>query len=291
MKRKYTQFGTASVLILLPLFAVVVTMAIRSAIAKSPDLIINVILSSVFLICLLTFFRLTITVSDSFVSFKLGIGLWGKKYKISDIKACRPVTNSMINGIGIRMLSNGWLYNVTGMKAVELQFRDKYTVVRIGTDKPEEISDLIQSLAGGGKMKGDTYQKPAGRRINPLWIIIILLVAGIAIVPNFTDRRITVQPTGIEIKGVYGVTIAYSDIEQADTVNALPVISSRTNGYSSGKTMIGNFRLSDGSRVKMFVRKGNVPYIRVKSKGEVPVFINHNDRQKTVELFKALTNR
>jgi len=98
----------------------------------------------VLFLCLVNFYQLTIRVDDEHVSFKMGIGL-GKRYRLEDIKSCEPVTNSLWNGIGIRILSNGWLYNVSGLNAIELRFKDKTSVVRIGTDKPEEISQLIQS--------------------------------------------------------------------------------------------------------------------------------------------------
>ena len=84
----------------------------------------------------------------------------GKSYKISDIKYCRTVSNSVINGIGIRMLPNGWLYNVSGLKAIELQFKNRKSVIRIGTDKPDEISQLIQSLIVGGEFSNDMIGNP-----------------------------------------------------------------------------------------------------------------------------------
>ena len=76
----------------------------------------------------------------------MGIGIMRKRYKVANLKSCVPVSNSMISGIGIRMLSNGWLYNVSGFRAVELQFNNKESVVRIGTDKAEEVSAAIQQL-------------------------------------------------------------------------------------------------------------------------------------------------
>jgi hypothetical protein len=76
----------------------------------------------------------------------MGIGLMRKKYKVADLKSFTPVSNSMISGIGIRILSNGWLYNVSGFQAVELQFTNKDSVVRIGTDKAEVVSSAIQEV-------------------------------------------------------------------------------------------------------------------------------------------------
>lgn len=148
-RKKYTQFGAVSVVILLPFFLLFAVLTIKSVLANSPNLYIFGILVLTFLICLLTFYKLTITIDNTHLSFKLGIGLVSKSYKIEDLSSCSSVTNSALYGIGIRMLPSGWLYNVSGLKAIELRFKHKTSVVRIGNNKPDEISLLIQSLIDG----------------------------------------------------------------------------------------------------------------------------------------------
>ena len=140
--KKFTQFGTLSVVIMLPLLLIFTGLLIRSGI-NSQDSFIHIFLVLTFFICLLTFYKMTIIINTRDVSFILGIGLVSKSYKISDLRSCKPVTNSVLSGIGIRMLPNGWLYNVTGLKAIELQFRNKKSVVRIGTDRPENGWDTF----------------------------------------------------------------------------------------------------------------------------------------------------
>ena len=141
--KKFTQFGTFTVVIFLPLF-LLYTGLFKSLFSNSPDL--HIFLALTFLICLLNFYKLTIIVDNVKVSFRLGIGLIRKSYKIENISSCKPVTNSIIYGIGIRRLENGWLYNVSGLKAIELSFKDRFSTVRIGTDRPDEISDYITRL-------------------------------------------------------------------------------------------------------------------------------------------------
>lgn len=289
--RKYKQFGTISVIILLPLLLLFTGMLIKSGLTNSPDFFIHIFLVVTFLLCVLTFYQLTITVNETHVAFKLGIGLWNKKYKISDVKSCKPVTNSVISGIGIRMLPNGWLYNVSGLKAVELQFKNKKSIIRIGTNKPEEISELVQSLIGGNAITSEANEKQTKKWINPLWILSILLIVGFVFIPNMIDTKIYVEPNELKIKGVYGLTISYSDIEQIDTISIMPKISLRTNGYAFGKTLIGNFKLSDDSHVKLFIKKGITPFILIKSKGQLPVYINLKEKKKTIDLYNELKNK
>ena len=100
--------------------------------------------------------------------------------------------------------------------------------------------------------------------------------------------EVLLNDTGLRIKGMYGVTIPYVNIEQIDTLTALPKISMKTNGYALGKTLIGNFKFKDHSRAKLFVKKGFKPYVVIKSKETVPVYLNFEDRTRTAELYNRL---
>ena len=108
----------------------------------SPDGILMVVLS----IVLLLMYKITIKVSESFISLSMGIGIVRKTYSLKDIKSITPVTNSLLTGWGIRYTSGGWLYNVSGRKAVEIRFHNSPKVIRIGTDKPEEVCEVVIPL-------------------------------------------------------------------------------------------------------------------------------------------------
>lgn len=288
--KKYTQFGTVSVAILLPLFLLFAVLTIKSALANTPELIVLGILTFTFFLCLLTFYKLTITVDSTHVSFKLGIGLYSKSYKIADLSSCTPVTNSAIYGIGIRLLPGGWLYNVSGLKAIELRFKHKASVIRIGTNKPDEISELIQSLISSEDVP-QYNDKPTQKWIMPLFFVFILLVVALVAIPNYRETKVQIDNDAFKIKGTYGLTIQFKDIEQVDTVSSIPKISLRTNGYSFGKTRIGNFRFADGSNAKLFVKKGFGPFVVIQSKERVPVYINFEDKQKTIDLYNRLKTK
>ena len=287
--KRYTQFGTVSVIVILPLFLLFAGLLIRSVINNSPDLYIHLVLAVVFLFSLLTIYRLTITIDQRNISFQMGIGIVRKSYEISKVKACHPVTNSLLIGLGIRLLSNGWLYNVSGRKAIELQFKDKKSVVRIGTNRPEEISALIQSMLGEEAKGVSVPVSDPGKRRNALLLAIILLIIGLTSIPTFMDTRVTIKANELTIKGVYGLTISSSDIVQMDTISALPGISYRSNGYAMGKTLTGNFKMTDGSSAKLFIKRGSAPYLRIIAKGKVPIYLNFKERQKTIDLFNRLT--
>lgn len=287
--KKFTQFGTVSVIIMLPVLLLFTALLIKSGVRNNPAFYIQIFLVLTFFICLLIFYKLTIIVDAEKVSFKFGIGLIGKSYKISEIKSCKSVSNPLFYGIGIRILPNGRLYNVTGLKAVELQFKYSTSVVRIGTNRPDEISQLIQSLITGEEVLTN-IETSTKKRINPLWIVALLLILSLAFIPNYQDTRIKLGENGLKIKGIYGITIPYSEIELVDTVSNIPAISHRTNGYAFGKTLIGDFKLADDQHSKLFIKKGSPPYIIIKSQGSVPVYINFKDNQKTIDLYHRLSS-
>lgn len=287
--KNYTQFGTFSVAIMLPLLILFTGLLIKSGLSSSPEMYIYLFLVLTFAICLLIFYKLTIIIDKTNVSFKLGIGLVGKSYKITDIKSCKSVANSALNGIGIRMLSNGWLYNVSGLKAIELQFNNRKSIIRIGTNIPNEISSVIQKLINN-EIPLQTDNLGNKKRIRPMWIILIitLLISIILIVSGNQETKVNIDSNGFTIKGFYGQTIPYSELIQVDTVSILPKIELRINGYSLGKTKNGNFRLADKSYVKLFIKKGFAPYILIQSKNREPIYINFEDKQKTLNLYNEL---
>lgn len=289
--RKYTQIGTMSILISAPLFLFFSGMAINSGLTNRSDFMILGFISILMLLCCLTFYKITITVSQTQVSFKMGIGLFGKTYQMSDIRQCRPVSNSFIAGIGIKMLPNGWLYNVSGIKAIELQFKSKYSIVRIGTNKPEEISEYIQSIVTGRYATYANSEQPVRRWINLWWGVILLVVILAVLLPGWIGIKTDCQPDVLKIKGMYSQSIPYNQVEKLDTISSLPAVSLRTNGYSFNKTMIGNFRMKDGSDARLYIRKNSKPLIRIQAKGNALVYIGLGNFNETTALFNELKKR
>lgn len=95
----------------------------------------------------LVFHRMTVEVTAEEVAVRFGFGLIRKRFRLSDIRDSRPVRNRWYYGWGIRMTPVGWIYNVEGLDAVELSFRDG-RAVRIGTAEPERLASAIRQAAG-----------------------------------------------------------------------------------------------------------------------------------------------
>ncbi len=101
------------------------------------------ILSAILFCSIVLFFKLTVVGNKDFVEIKFGIGLIKKKFHFKEIKDCKVVKNKWWYGYGIRKSPRGWLFNISGLDAVELSMKNE-KVYRIGTNEPQKLSEFIK---------------------------------------------------------------------------------------------------------------------------------------------------
>lgn len=104
------------------------------------------IVAGILAITLLLFHSLTVTIDDHFLRLNFGIGLIRIKYQVTQIAKASSVKNKWYYGWGIRILWNGFLYNVSGLDAVEIVLSSG-AVHRIGTDDPEGLTQAINAAS------------------------------------------------------------------------------------------------------------------------------------------------
>ncbi len=97
----------------------------------------------ILLLCL-PFSILTVEVDGEELRHYFGFGFWKKSYQLEDIQSIKAVRNSWLYGWGIRLTPHGWLYNVSGLDAVEIELHSGRKF-RIGTNQPAELSTTLQS--------------------------------------------------------------------------------------------------------------------------------------------------
>lgn len=102
------------------------------------------------------FSSLTVKVTDRELLFYFGPGFWTRRFALNDVISAEVVRNSPLYGWGIRYTHHGWLYNVSGLRAVEVTIRGEGQI-RIGTDEPEKLKRAIEQ-ASAPRPSGD----PAG---------------------------------------------------------------------------------------------------------------------------------
>ena len=91
------------------------------------------------------FGSLTVEIDDEELRHYFGPKFWKKTYHLQEIETVTQVRNSWIFGWGIRLTPHGWLYNVSGLDAVQIQLRSGRKF-RIGTDDPAGLVCYIEQL-------------------------------------------------------------------------------------------------------------------------------------------------
>ena len=110
--------------------------------------VITVMLAVINGIVFVLFHSLTVRISPSDIAISFGVGLIRKRFPIGDIRSVRTVRNRWYNGFGIRMIRGGWLYNVSGFDAIEIQLKNERKY-RIGTDQPKKLLAAVESALAG----------------------------------------------------------------------------------------------------------------------------------------------
>jgi hypothetical protein len=91
------------------------------------------------------FRSLTVEVDDNKVSFWFADGFIKKTFRLDDIDSVKKVRTTPLQGWGAHWIGGGWLYNVYGLDAVELQLKNGNRVW-IGTDEPESLISALNNI-------------------------------------------------------------------------------------------------------------------------------------------------
>ena len=97
------------------------------------------------LLILVLFHSLNVCVNKNDITIAFGIGIIRKHFPVSDIVTASRVRTHWYNGWGIRKIHKGWLFNVSGRDAVQIEMLNG-KVFRIGTDQPDELSAAINAV-------------------------------------------------------------------------------------------------------------------------------------------------
>ena len=104
-------------------------------------------------IALIVFARLTVNVAPEMVECHFGFGLLRRQFEIAAIDSVECVRNPWYYGWGIRRTPQGWMYNVSGFDAVQIQLASGKRL-RIGTDEPEQLKAAIEGAIAQQTVSG-----------------------------------------------------------------------------------------------------------------------------------------
>jgi hypothetical protein len=135
----HTQIGYVTIAALA--FGAIAPLAAATA---QPLRVAMLCVSGLLLLCLVLFSSLTTKVYPDRVTCHFGFGVIHRSIALADLASVAVVRNSWLSGWGIRLTATGWLWNVSGLDAVELVFRDGHRF-RIGSDEAPALCSALQS--------------------------------------------------------------------------------------------------------------------------------------------------
>ncbi|HEY3321794.1 MAG TPA: hypothetical protein VGP72_15095 [Planctomycetota bacterium] len=146
---RHTQAGwLIRVSLLVPVLAFVPLLIFLHGKGENIPLMIIAVVEAILILSLALFYSLTVSVSDDAVQLSFGIGIIRKRFALADIQDCHAVRNFWLYGWGIHLTPHGWLYNISGLDAVEIALSGGRHA-RIGTDEPEKLVMAIQESMNG----------------------------------------------------------------------------------------------------------------------------------------------
>ncbi len=94
-------------------------------------------------ICGLIFSSLTIRITEQALEWQFGLGLIRKEVPLKEIEGVEVTGTTVLQGWGIHYTSRGWLYNVSGFRAIAVTLKNGKQFV-LGTDEPEQLVAAIR---------------------------------------------------------------------------------------------------------------------------------------------------
>ena len=108
---------------------IIILLVISAFIIFSPELAgLKIIILSINLLVTLLFFSLTIVIDEQKLHWYFGFGIISKDVELSQIAETSAYKTKWYQGIGIRMLSDGWLYNASVGQAIKITLADRKNI-------------------------------------------------------------------------------------------------------------------------------------------------------------------
>jgi hypothetical protein len=141
MKYQHTQFAYLIVVFM----AIIVLPSLLVASFTQPTQAWPVAAMAILLILFAWLFSsLKIEVNEENLVFWFGPGWLRRIIPLAEIVSCKIVRNPWYYGWGIHMTPKGWIYNVSGLRGVEIVLTSGKTL-RLGTDEPQALANAINN--------------------------------------------------------------------------------------------------------------------------------------------------
>lgn len=139
---RHTQVGWAVIVAMDLTIVLIIVLLALTEFSWTPVIVAIILGLATFL-----FAFLTVEIDEEFLTIRFGPGLIRKTIPLRLIVGYQPVRNRWYHGWGIRKVPDGWMYNVSGLNAVELRLQDG-SAFRVGTDDPQGLMAAIGQVLG-----------------------------------------------------------------------------------------------------------------------------------------------
>ncbi len=117
--------------------------------------------------------------------------------------------------------------------------------------------------------------------------IAVIAVVGIMLFVSSRPVSTSVNDEGLTIKGMYGDTYSWSEIENLRLLDQMPEVGMKTNGAAIGNRLTGHFNLKNSGSAKLFVDTSKPPFIYLESNGKI-IILNSGDEKETQALYQEM---
>jgi hypothetical protein len=138
MQYKHTQIGYLFLFVLVWMVGVTALIFAFADEEAADTLVVTAISTVIVLAVVFWFSRLTVRVDGAEIRVAFGPGWPRRVFGSHEVVGFRQVRNKWYYGWGVRGIPGGWMYNVWGLDAVELELASGKKF-RIGTNEPEEL--------------------------------------------------------------------------------------------------------------------------------------------------------
>ena len=286
---RHTQAGWTMLAISLVPVLIVVTV-----LGRSDNPLLLVLPLAIVIPVLAVFGWLTVTIDDRELTARFGFSPARKRIPLESIASFAAVRSRWYHGWGVRYTpGRGWLYNVSGLDAVEFVLHDG-TRVRIGTDEPDEVvralsravAERRESVAASETGTGVPVQLVlVGMMLVPVaFVVVLLFVLGTreAVVTVSADQ-VVVESWWLDIES------PMDEIAGVSLEETLPRVRRRTNGFSVGATRRGRFRLAELGDGLLFVQADTPPFVFIDT-ADSYLLVNFGDPDRTRQLYAQLVD-
>jgi len=147
---KFTETGTLLIVIFLVVLGFVQWSYFSQYGSKPLTLTPYLILTGLFSLILLLFYKLTIQVGKNKLEFIYGIGMIKITKKIDNILSIEELKTPWYWGLGIRMTPKGWLFNIQSRESlcINYMFNGKENRILVGSKDREMLKNSLAVQLG-----------------------------------------------------------------------------------------------------------------------------------------------